>query len=377
VLDLAPDPLLLVSSAEDTSAARLVIANQAARRFFRIPNEGGLLSAAIRHPGALEAIEEALRGKASDAAITSAGAQSRAWRVSAQPIEIGRGDRRHALVLLRDETALRRAERMRADFIANASHELRTPLASLAGFIETLRGPAREDDAARERFLGIMSAQAGRMARLINDLLSLSRIELNEHIAPEGRVDMSAVVRDVLDAMGPPGPGRQPEIALELPPPGQALVRGDRDQLIQVAQNLVDNAVKYAGPAGRVEIRLALDSAVDPPPQVFGAGAARLPLLTPDRDADVRYATLTVIDSGPGIAREHLPRLSERFYRVEGQKSGEKLGTGLGLAIVKHVVNRHKGGLSVETAVGRGAAFTVAIPTYAEEPAIANASAAS
>jgi two-component system phosphate regulon sensor histidine kinase PhoR len=251
---------------------------------------------------------------------------------------------------------------MRADFLANASHELRTPLASLTGFIETLRGHARDDAVARERFLGVMAAQAGRMARLIDDLLSLSRIELNEHIAPEGRVDMSLAVMDVVDALTPLASEYGVRLQTRLPERGLAVVNGDRDQILQVIQNLFDNALKYSPRGGVVEIELAADLAADAvltPPR---PGAARLSILTPDLVGGERFVALRCADHGPGIAREHLPRLSERFYRIEGQKSGEKLGTGLGLAIVKHIINRHRGGLAIESVEGEGTTLTAYLP---------------
>jgi two-component system phosphate regulon sensor histidine kinase PhoR len=259
---------------------------------------------------------------------------------------------------------------MRADFLANASHELRTPLASLSGFIETLRGHAREDEAARDRFLAIMAAQADRMSRLIADLLSLSRIELNEHIAPSGVVDLNQSVRDVLDAMGPLARGGGPRIESRLAKDGAAEVQGDRDQIIQVVQNLVDNAVKYAGPDGHVTIETFGEVELDALTALRRANGSRLTLLGPEHAPEERFGMLAVTDSGPGIARENLPRLTERFYRVEGQKSGERSGTGLGLAIVKHIINRHKGGLAVESALGEGTTFTALFP-IAKAPAAA------
>jgi two-component system phosphate regulon sensor histidine kinase PhoR len=250
---------------------------------------------------------------------------------------------------------------MRADFLANASHELRTPLASLAGFIDTLRGHAKDDPGARERFLGIMASQAWRMARLIEDLMSLSRIELNEHIRPSDEVDLVLTVQDVMDALAPQA--REAGVAFEavLGPRGEAAVVGDRDQIVQVAQNLIDNAVKYAGRGGRVRVELERGVTAEAAVTLKNPQASRLSLLTPDHTGD-RYAALRISDSGPGIKREHLPRLTERFYRVEGQKSGERLGTGLGLAIVKHIMNRHQGGLAVESAEGEGATFLIYFP---------------
>lgn len=366
LLERLPEPVMLVVAPAGPRAARITFANAAARELFPIPPVGGFVASSIRNPAALEVVEAALAGEASEAEVLTGGAQGRSWRVLGQPLPADAEPA--ALILLRDETDVRRVERMRADFLANASHELRTPLASLAGFIETLRGPARDDEQARDKFLGIMSEQAGRMGRLINDLLSLSRIELNEHIAPEGTVDLSAVVRDVLDA----APAQKTRIETNLPPIGEALVRGDRDQLIQVAQNLVDNAVKYAGPDGLVTVEVSAAVGAEAAAAARNPNAARLSLLSPDHADGERYVALRVADSGPGIARENLPRLSERFYRVEGQKSGERLGTGLGLAIVKHIMNRHKGGLAVESAVGQGTAFSAYAPVPEPDRIAAN-----
>jgi len=388
-LEALPDPVMLVEAgdADDFAARRLVFANRAARELLRIPPEGGLLLSAIRRPEVLEAVDESLFG-AIDAmtAFETGGAQDRFWRVWTRPLAPTAENRRMALLLMRDETDARRNERMRADFLANASHELRTPLASLAGFIETLRGHAKDDPDARDRFLRIMGGQADRMKRLIEDLLSLSRIELNEHIPPSGDCDLSASVADVVDAVGLLVQERGVKIEPRLPAPGEATVIGDRDQILQVIQNLLDNAVKYSpkGSAVRVEVAAGLDpvraQAAEAPGQAeTTAGWARLPILTPDHSDGERYALVKVVDAGPGIAREHLPRLAERFYRVEGQKSGERSGTGLGLAIVKHIVNRHRGGLTVESMVGRGSAFSayfpmrpaVAAPARPPEPAAA------
>ena len=253
--------------------------------------------------------------------------------------------------------------------MANASHELRTPLASLSGFIETLRGHARDDPEAREQFLRIMTVQAERMSRLIDDLMSLSRIELNEHVPPSGSCDLALAVMDVVDALKPMTAEKSVTLDLKLPERGVAEVAGDRYQIVQVAQNLLDNATKYS-PAGGVvyvEVRPGLTAAeaaaIVSPALVPIPGAGRLSLLTPDRPKhETRYMLLRITDAGPGMAREHLPRLAERFYRVEGQKSGERLGTGLGLAIVKHVMNRHRGGLIVESAPGFGTAFSAYFP---------------
>jgi two-component system phosphate regulon sensor histidine kinase PhoR len=316
-------------------------------------------------------VDEALFGRTpAGVAFETGGAQDRFWRVWTRPIEAGpEGRGRLALMVMRDETDARRNERMRADFLANASHELRTPLASLAGFVETLRGHARDDAGARDRFLAIMAEQAARMGRLIDDLLSLSRIELNEHIPPLGVCDLSFAVSEVAETLAPLARAKDVAIDLSLPAADQAAIAGDRDQIVQVVQNLLANALKYAPSGSRVTVSVTagstLDQAQAPDPESprrLAEGAGRLPLLSPDRSDGERYAILTITDAGPGMRREHLPRLSERFYRVEGQKSGEKLGTGLGLAIVKHIVNRHRGGLIVEAAPGLGAQFRAYFP---------------
>jgi two-component system phosphate regulon sensor histidine kinase PhoR len=357
-------PVLLVTGSDpgDFGDRKYVFANGAARELLRLQREEGPLTTAIRTPEVLAAVEEALfAGVAAQAAWHSRGAQERFWQTRIAPLPRD-GAARLALLTFHDETDLRRGESTRADFLANASHELRTPLASLAGFVETLRGHARDDPAARDKFLAIMQAQAERMRHLIDDLMSLSRIELTEHIRPSGRVDLASAVTDVVDALSPQAGEREVTVDLDLPPPGRALAVGDRDQIVQVAQNLIENAIKYTPPGGvvfaRVEVALDARGAASP----REAGHAHLSLLTPDRAGGCRYVALIVRDSGGGIARNHLPRLAERFYRVEGQKTRERPGTGLGLAIVKHIVNRHRGGMVVESALGAGSIFTVYIP---------------
>ena len=369
--DGLPDPVLLISGLDrdDYAGRRIIFANQAARDLLRLPPETVLLVAAVRNPEVLEVVDEALFGGIEgQAEYEAGGVQERFWRAVAKPLSAGPDGARRALLVLRDETDARRNERMRADFLANASHELRTPLASLAGFIDTLRGHAKDDPVARERFLGIMEAQAWRMARLIEDLMSLSRIELNEHIRPSDEVDLGLAVTDVMDALSPQAKEAGVAFSADIGARGQAVVIGDRDQIVQVAQNLIDNAVKYAGRGGRVTVELQCGVTAEAAVLLRNPGAARLSLLTPDHTGGL-YAVLRISDSGPGIKREHLPRLTERFYRVEGQKSGERLGTGLGLAIVKHIMNRHQGGLAVESAEGEGATFLVYFPLAAASAA--------
>ena len=370
VFEALEDPVLIVSGDEpdDIAGRRIVLANEAARELLRVQRQGGLLVQVIREPGVLEAVDEALFGGVSRSTdFTTGGQRDRRWRAWTRPLERGAGAPM-ALVVLRDETDVRRMEMMRVDFLANASHELRTPLASLSGFIETLKGHAREDVVARDRFLDIMAAQADRMGRLVADLLSLSRIELNEHIPPSGRVDLDRAAADVVDAVSVIVQEKDVTVVLDRGE-ARASVSGDRDEIVQVVQNLLDNGVKYSPSGGAVDVIVRRDLTFDQAIASQMAGATRLSLLTPDRTVGTRYAAVTVRDHGPGMAREHLPRLTERFYRVEGQKSGERQGTGLGLAIVKHIMNRHQGGLVVESAPGLGAAFTAWFPMVVERRA--------
>lgn len=243
------------------------------------------------------------------------------------------------LMTFHDQTALRRVEEMRADFVANASHELRTPLAALSGFIDTLQGPARDDAKARDRFLGIMHAQATRMARLIDDLLSLSRVELSAHVRPEKMVDVVPLIRQVVDGLEPLASERQVAIELQLPS-SPVTIAGDTEELLRVFENLIENGLKYGASGGRVVVSLT-----EPGPD--------------DAAGEMRVA---VRDFGPGIPPEHLPRLTERFYRVDVGDSRAQGGTGLGLSLVKHILNRHRGRLLIESVAGQGATFTACFP---------------
>jgi two-component system phosphate regulon sensor histidine kinase PhoR len=253
------------------------------------------------------------------------------------------GEPDHILLEFRDLSQQHLIEQMRADFVANASHELRTPLASLSGFIDTLRGSARSDEAARERFLSIMADQAKRMSRLIDDLLSLSRVEMNEHIQPKAVVDLVPIIDHVRDALAPLA--RERGVTVEVKRAAERLpVQGDRDELIRLFENLVENALKYGASGKRVEIGL---------------------------EAEDGEAVVAVRDFGPGIAPEHLPRLTERFYRVDVETSRAQGGTGLGLAIVKHILARHRGKLGIESDLGHGAKFTVRIERVDGESPVA------
>jgi two-component system phosphate regulon sensor histidine kinase PhoR len=243
------------------------------------------------------------------------------------------------LMTFHDQTPLRRVEEMRADFVANASHELRTPLAALSGFIDTLQGQAKDDPKARERFLGIMHNQATRMARLIDDLLSLSRVELSAHVRPDTLVDLLPIIFQVADGLEPLARERQVEVETNLPE-APVLIAGDREELLRLFENLIENALKYGASGGRVIVSLT-------------PGAA------PDGTQEIR---VLVRDFGPGIAPEHLPRLTERFYRVDVGDSRSQGGTGLGLSLVKHILNRHRGRLLIESVPKQGATFTACFP---------------
>lgn len=362
-LEGLPDPVLIVEGgeAEDFARRRILFANAEARSLLKVSEEGDPLVAALRDPEALEAIDEAIYGRAArEVAYEPAGAQDRFWRISAAPLPSESAAHPLAVVRFRDETDSQRMERMRADFLANASHELKTPLASLQGFIETLKGHARNDERARDRFLDIMASQTARMSRMIADLLSLSRIELSEHIAPNGRADVTLAASDVVDALAPLLADH--EARVDIVSGGEAMVAGDRDQIIQVIQNLTENAVRYSPRGSAVVVSVEPGRTLAEAQAPARPQAARLAILTPDRDETARYVLVRIADRGRGLAREHLPRLTERFYRVEGQKSGESPGTGLGLSIVKHIVNRHKGGLVVESQLGEGTVFSVYIP---------------
>ncbi|HEX8168704.1 MAG TPA: ATP-binding protein [Beijerinckiaceae bacterium] len=336
LLDAIPDPVVVVDG-----KAVVRQANDAATALLPALEAGEPLSFALRSPDVLDGIAAvAESGAPARVEYAEQGSRERTFEVRIGPLETGREGDGGVLLLFRDLTDARRLERLRVDFIANASHELRTPLASLLGFIETLQGPARDDPAARERFLGIMHGQARRMARLIDDLLSLSRIELKEHLRPDAPLDLGAVVRPMLDVLAPRARERGVEIALAVED-GPHIVLGEPDELSRVVENLVDNAVKYGESGKRVEVTLRRATATD---------------------GHLTEIELSVRDYGPGIAREHLPRLTERFYRADVAASRQKGGTGLGLAIVKHIVARHGGRLVIESESGQGATFRVLLP---------------
>jgi len=337
IIERLPDLLLILGS--DGAVRR---ANAAARTEL-----GGDLGAVVRHPGLRAAIELAFaRNTRQSVELTLPVPVRRDVQATVLVLDPPLADGGHAIAVLSDRTRERGVERMRADFVANASHELRTPLASLIGFIDTLRGPAADDPPAQRRFLGIMAEQAERMNRLIDDLLSLSRIELTEHRPPAEQVNLGELAERIAAAFEPQVRARSARLTLRLDP---ALpdIMADPDQLDQVLQNLIDNALKYGREQGhvQVEVTVALPGGRWPPrPGVV----------------------LSVADDGPGIPRAHVPRLTERFYRVNKGRSRGGGGTGLGLAIVKHIVNRHRGQLAIDSEEGRGTTFLVWLPQRAE-----------
>jgi two-component system phosphate regulon sensor histidine kinase PhoR len=347
LLDALPDPLLVVDAGRVVASA-----NPAATRLFGHDPIGRLLEASLRDPGVLAAVDQALRGHGPiQLNLHLPGPPPRAFGVEIVPIRLRA--RAAALIGLRELTEQLMIERMRSDFVANASHELRTPLAALSGFIETLAGPARDDPEARARFLKTMAAEAARMTRLVDDLLALSRIEASEHQPPTERVDLIACLETVVDTLQHYANSR--DVVLERGWPEQLpAIAGDRDQLIQLLTNLVDNAIKYGGEGGRVEIACAHVAAAP-----HGAG----PL---SGRPSVR---VVVADHGPGIAREHLPRVTERFFRVDPARSRQLGGTGLGLAIVKHILRRHRGHLAIASELGHGTTVTAYLPAAAAERA--------
>ena len=343
-VDALGDPALIVGS-----DLRVVAANAAARRLFGERVVADDLRLVLRHPAVLDAVRVAASAAAPvEREVTGLGSDNGAYRV--RVAALGRdgvadaGER--LLVTFVDITQTRLTERMRVDFIANASHELRTPVTTLLGFIETLQGPAADDEPARRRFLEIMHREAARMSRLLDDLLSLSRIELDKHIRPQTALDVAPLIADVGRTLAMRLDADQRRLTIRLPDDLPAVI-ADRDQLLQVLHNLVSNALKYGRSGTAITVAAATTD-------VAGTAMVRV----------------TVSDEGDGIAPEHLPRLTERFYRIDTSRSRSMGGTGLGLAIVKHIVERHRGTFEIVSKPGEGSAVSFTLPLAPRETTV-------
>jgi two-component system phosphate regulon sensor histidine kinase PhoR len=348
VLDMLPDPLILLDGER-----RVVSANAAARELLGPSAVGRDLASVLRNPALLEAVEEVMNDRAAISEAEFAFHVPVERNFNARVARLGEGNpgQPALAVALYELTAIRRTEEMRTDFIANASHELRTPVSVLLGCVQTLRGSARDDPEAQAEFFGLMEGQALRMSRLVDDLLALSRIELNEHTPLEDDVDLAKLIGQVTETLA--ARAREMNMSIEVDIPADIpVIRGDKDDLIKVFQNLIDNAVKYGADGTPVTVRARLMHK-DIPPAMAGVRTA---------------VAVAVEDRGEGIPPEHVPRLTERFYRVDTARSRQLGGTGLGLAIVKHVLNRHRGALVIDSKVGRGSTFSVYLPLVAATP---------
>jgi two-component system, OmpR family, phosphate regulon sensor histidine kinase PhoR len=333
-----PDPAVLLDR-----AGRVIHLNAAAAQLAPALRKNELAQFALRSPEILTALREAIATTEPRRASYLDHVPVDRWiELIISPVPVPTlfgGTEKCMLMTFHDQTALRRVEEMRADFVANASHELRTPLAALSGFIDTLQGPAKDDAKARERFLGIMQTQATRMARLIDDLLSLSRVELSAQVRPDTLVDIVPIIPQVAEGLEPLARERQVTVEIVLPQT-PVVIAGDREELLRLFENLIENALKYGASGGKVLVSLTSAMSGEATPEV----------------------RVSVRDFGPGIAPEHLPRLTERFYRVDVGDSRAQGGTGLGLSLVKHIVSRHRGRLLIESVPNEGASFTACFP---------------
>lgn len=330
VIDILPDPVVLIAADR-----RITRANRAARDLAGIELKGYDLASGLRNPQLVAAVDAVLAGGSGQSLeITFPVPIERHFAVRVEPLGEDLPDA--AVAVFHDLTALEQTERMRADFVANVSHELKTPLASLVGYIETLQGSAKDDAEARIRFLAIMEDQAQRMSRLVDDLLSLARVEMDEHTRPAGKVALGPLLQEVASFLEPQLAKRKMQLIQDIPADLPQLT-ADHDQLSEVFENLIGNAIRYGREAGEVRVKV--------------------------RPEPADHVTISVEDDGEGIDAKHIPRLTERFYRVDPARSRERGGTGLGLAIVKHIVSRHRGRLMIESEPGRGSRFSVILPT--------------
>lgn len=339
-LDALLDPLLMLDGER-----RVVRANHTAHQMFGVNLIGRDLASVIRNPALLQATDQVMAGEpGAEVEFPFFDPVERNFSARIARMPSAAGDGALIVIVLYDITAVKRAEEMRSDFVANVSHELRTPVSVLLGCIQTLRGPARDDPEAQAEFFGLMQSQAERMSRLVDDLLSLTRIEMNEHTIPSEAIDLGLIIGQVVESLGFNASARSIRIATDfsdrLP-----VIAGDGDELTQLFQNLIDNAVKYGGENSTVQVTAGLASEV--PPSLPSEGD---------------FIAVAIRDQGEGIPPEHLPRLTERFYRVDTARSRELGGTGLGLAIVKHIASRHRGALAIDSTLGEGSVFTVYLP---------------
>ena len=342
-LDQLPDPLFQTTRRKH----RIVWSNQAAKTLLGYDPLNAQMGELFPTPRLHDALQLLERNSEEQRVSFSWGKRPRReLEARIKPLKFKTELGARVLISLHDQTETRRANRMRADFVANASHELRTPLASLYGFIETLQGPAQNDAAARDRFLKIMQSEAGRMRRLVEDLLSLSQIEMNESEIPKGRVDLRAVILACVDALRHRAEEREIQIWVDVPA-DLPWVQGDAEELHQLFVNLMENAIKYGRDAGLTRIKARQHRKSEP-------GQALL--------------SVAVSDNGEGIDKVHLPRLTERFYRIDKARSRAMGGTGLGLAIVKHIINRHRGDLEIDSELGVGTTFKVYLPVPETDP---------
>ncbi len=328
ILNAICEPIIILNN-----RSVVIFANHAAQLSLPNVKHNNPFSFGLRDPTVLEAVDSVL--KLGQTITVNYHERTPIERFYELNIALVNTDK--SIILMRDVTKLQRIETMRVDFVANASHELRTPLASIIGFIETLQGSAKADPVARTKFLNIMGEQARRMSRLVDDLLALSRIELSQHVAPNTPVNVEAVVRLIADTLSGLARSRGVEIVVHVPDNKEFTILGDRDEMLRVFENLIENAIKYGQSGKKVDVTLAKNQ---------------------------ETIDISVRDYGPGIASEHLPRLTERFYRADIGTSREQGGTGLGLAIVKHIITRHHGELKINSKLGQGAEFCVSLPLY-------------
>ncbi len=347
VFDRIPSAIIVVDNHR-----RVTHTNRTAVELIGNKALGRDLALSLRHPLILDSLDKILAGsseKTGEITIPAPLAQSftfRAERITDAPLEDGS----FVTLVLENVTAAHKTEEMRASFVANVSHELRSPLTAIIGFIETLRGPASDDTEARQRFLDIMHRESQRMARLIDDLLSLSRVEIDEHIAPRDAVSVPRTIQNVIETLQPQATTRSISLVLKADPETPTAI-ADADQLHQVFRNLIENAIKYGGDKNTVTI------STSPVERVPGTARPGL--------------SVSIKDQGAGIPKSLIPRLTERFYRIDEARSSTAgtgiSSTGLGLAIVKHIINRHRGHMTAQSEIGKGSTFTVFLPAHPDQ----------